>query len=152
MNRRELEIEELIEETVQALGCSVWGVDYAPAGKRSQLRIYIDNPDGVTIEHCEQVSHHVSDLLDVADIIRDAYRLEVSSPGMDRVLFKPDHYEAFKGHQVDVRLNVPLDGRRKVLGVLAGMEDGHVVVQQDEDEYLLPIESIARTRIVPTFE
>ena len=152
MNRREREIEELISETVEALGCSVWGVDYAPAGKRSQLRIFIDHPEGVTIEHCEQVSHHVSDLLDVADIIRDAYRLEVSSPGMDRVLFKPEQYQAFAGHQVEVRLNVPFEGKRKVTGLLAGLEDGHAVVQQEDEEFLLPVESIARTRIVPVFD
>ncbi len=152
MNRREREIEELISDTVASLDCTVWGVEYNPSNKRAAMRIYIDREDGIGIEHCEQVSRHVSDLLDVADIVSDAYRLEVSSPGFDRVLFKPEQYEAYVGSQVDIRLNVPFDGRRRFLGVLAGVEDGQAVVQVDGEEFVLPIEGIQRARIVPVFE
>ncbi|MCR9279298.1 MAG: ribosome maturation factor RimP [Pseudomonadaceae bacterium] len=152
MNRREREIEELISDTVASLDCEVWGVEYNPSNKRAAMKIYIDREDGISIEHCEQVSRHVSDLLDVADIVSDAYRLEVSSPGFDRVLFKPEQYEAFVGSQVDLRLNVPFEGRRRFIGLLAGVEDGQAVVQVDDEEFVLPIEGVQRARIVPVFE
>lgn len=152
MNRREREIEELISDTVASLDCVVWGVEYNPSNKRAAMRIYIDREDGISIEHCEAVSRHVSDLLDVADIVSDAYRLEVSSPGFDRVLFKPEHYEQYVGSQVDIRLNVPFENRRRFLGVLAGVEDGQAIVQVDDEEFVLPIEGIQRARIVPVFE
>ena len=114
--------------------------------------LYIDNEEGVSVEHCERVSRRVSDVLDVEEVLRGAYTLEVSSPGMDRILFKPEQYKRCTGSEIEVRLNYPIEGSKRIRGVLAGLEDGDAVVRAGEDEYLLPLENVARARIVPRFD
>lgn len=166
MTNKELEIEALLAPTVRALGCDIWGVEYRPRGRSSTLKLFIDAPDGVTIDDCERVSSQVSALLDVEDPIVEAYDLEVSSPGLDRTLFKPEQYAASVGERVDVRLAFPFEGRRRFEGCLVGVEDGSVVVRTDDApaadggdsddsddaaEYLLPLEQIQRARIVPAY-
>lgn len=149
---KEQELAALLASTVQGLGCEIWGLEYRPWGRRrATLKLFIDAPGGVTIEHCERVSRQVSALLDVEDPIASAYRLEVSSPGLDRALFSRAHYQASIGEQVDVRLALPVEGRRRVEGQLVGIEDDEVVVRDGEHEYLLPFGHILRARIVPSF-
>jgi ribosome maturation factor RimP len=92
-------------------------------------------------------------VMDVEDPISGNYTLEVSSPGMDRPLYKLDHYRRFIGSQVELRLRMPLDGQRKWRGLLAGVEGDEVVLRVDgENEYLLPIDSIDKAHIIPQFE
>jgi ribosome maturation factor RimP len=152
LNNKELQIEELITPTIEALDAQVWGVEYLSQGKYSLLRIYIEREDGVSVDLCAEASRHVSDLLDVEEIMPEAYTLEVSSPGMDRLLFKPDQYLAHVGEKLDVRLSYPYEGRKKIVGLLAGIEDESVVLQLDSDEYLLPLENVQKARIVPVFD
>ncbi len=161
MNRREDQIETLLTPTVEALGCELWGLEFLSHGRHSKLRIYIERPEGVTVEDCERVSREVSDLLDVEDVLPGSYTLEVSSPGMDRILFKSAHFEANVGAVVDVRLNFPFEGRKHFVGVLAGLEDGEIVVRPggpggaeggDGEEYVLPLENVQRARLVPQFD
>ena len=133
------------------MGCAVWGVEYISQGKHSVLRVYIDGEDGINVDLCAEVSRHVSDLLDVEEIVPMAYTLEVSSPGMDRLLFKEAQYLASVGEQLEVRLNFPFEGRKKIIGLLAGVEDRNVVLQNADEEYLLPLENIQKARIVPNF-
>ena len=111
MNNKELQIEELISPSVEALDAVVWGVEYLSQGKYSVLRIYVERRARVSVDLCAEVSRHVSDLLDVEEILPEAYTLEVSSPGMDRLLFKSEHYLAHVGERVDVRLNY-LEGKK----------------------------------------
>ena len=151
MNNKELQIDELITPTVESLGCTVWGVEYISQGKHSVLRVYIDGDDGITVDLCAEVSRHVSDLLDVEEMMTVAYTLEVSSPGMDRLLFKEAQYLESIGEQLEIRLNFPFEGRKKITGLLAGVEDRSVVLQEAGDEYLLPLENIQKARIVPNF-
>jgi ribosome maturation factor RimP len=151
LNNKELQIDELITPTVEFLDCTVWGVEYISQGKHSVLRVYIDREDGINVDLCADVSRHVSDLLDVEEIMPTAYTLEVSSPGMDRLLFKEEQYLESIGEQLEVRLNFPFEGRKKIIGLLAGVEDRSVVLQEAEDEYLLPLENIQKARIVPNF-
>lgn len=142
--------------TVKSLDCEIWGVELMAQGRHSMLRIYIDRADGVSVDDCERVSRHVSDLLDVEDILKQSYTLEVSSPGMDRILFNVDQYAANVGEQVEVRLNYPFEGRRRIVGLLAGIENddahGDLVVQVDDEQYLLPLENVQRVRVVPQFD
>ena len=148
MTRKEQELEALLMPTVRALGCEIWGLEYRPRGHNSTLNLYIDSAEGVTIDDCERVSRQVSALLDVEDPIIHSYRLEVSSPGVDRVLFRREQYVANVGEQVDVRLAFPFDGRRRFAGRLAGLEGDDVVVQVEDHEILLPFEQIQRARVV----
>ncbi len=134
------------------MGLRVWGIEYLGQGKHSVLRIYIDRDEGVTIEDCETVSKQVSELLDVEGTLSASYTLEVSSPGMDRLLFKPEQYAESIGETVDVRLNYPFEGRRRVVGALTGLENDEVVVQVEDSEYLIPLSNVQRARIVPRFE
>ena len=152
LNRKEKQVEELLTPTVESLGCSIWGVEFLAQGKHTKLRLYIDREEGVNVDDCANVSRHVSDILDVEELISGVYTLEVSSPGMDRILFKESQFSDSVGEQVDVRLNFPFEGRRKFIGRLAGVQDSMAVVQIDEDEYLLPLENIQRARVIPVFD
>ena len=152
MNRRERQVEELLAPTVESLGCQIWGVEHLSQGKHSKLRLYIDKDGGVDVDNCAEVSRHVSDILDVEEFSNSAYTLEVSSPGLDRILFKQEQYETAVGLQVDVRLNFPFEGKKKFIGVLAGVEDENAVVQVEEEEFLLPLENIQKARLVPVFD
>jgi len=172
LNRRERQIEELIEPAVVAIGCRVWGVSYLSQGKHSVLRIYIEKPidskietdagleesqpeesqAGVTIDDCEKVSRQVGELLDIEETINGEYTLEVSSPGLDRELFRTEQYSQVVGEQLDVRLNYPFEGRKKFVGQLVGVEDNEAIIHIDGEEFLLPIETIQKARVVPTFD
>ena len=98
------------------------------------------------------MSRLVGDVLDVEELLTGGYTLEVSSPGMDRILFKPSQFEASVGETIDVRLNFPFEGRKRIEGVLTGLDDDEAIVQVEEDEFLLPLENVARARIVPRFD
>lgn len=151
MNNKELQIDELISPTVESLDCFVWGIEYINQGKQSVLRVFIDRLDGINVDLCAEVSRSVSDLLDVEEVMPSAYTLEVSSPGMDRLLFRESQYIESIGEKLEVRLNFPFEGRKKIVGLLAGLEDRSVLLQEAEEEYLLPLENIQKARIVPNF-
>ncbi|GAB2886313.1 ribosome maturation factor RimP [Microbulbifer echini] len=150
-SKREL-LEELLAPVVASLGCELWGIDYQTHGRNALLRIYIDSENGIGVDDCEKVSRQSSAVLDVEDPISGKYTLEVSSPGLDRPLYKLDHYTRFIGAQIEVRLRMPLDGQRKWRGLLAGVEGDEIVLRVDsENEYLLPIDSIEKANIIPQF-
>lgn len=149
---RQAEIEQLIAPVVTALDCELWGTELATRGRNSLLRIYIDREDGVSIEDCEAVSRRVGRLFDVEEPIAGNYTLEVSSPGMDRILFRIEQYAQYIGETVDVRLVRPFEGRRRLTGLLAGVDGDEVRVQVDDEEFVLPLEWIQRARVVPRFE
>ena len=138
--------------TVEGMGCEIWGVEFLSQGRHSKLRLYIDKADGVSIDDCAKVSRQVSDVLDVENMFTKGYTLEVSSPGMDRILFNAEQYESHVGETVDVRLNFPLEGKKRVVGLLAGVENAEAIVQADGEEYVLPLENVQRARIVPQFD
>jgi ribosome maturation factor RimP len=152
LNRKELQVEELLAPTVESLGCTIWGVEFLNQGKHTKLRLYIERDEGIDVDHCAAVSRHVSDILDVEEVISSAYTLEVSSPGMDRLLFKEEQFAQSAGEQVDIRLNFPFEGRKKFVGVLNGVQDSMAVVQIEDEEFLLPLENIQKARIVPVFD
>lgn len=146
------ELEALLAPVVASQQCELWGLEYAVHGRRSTLRVYIDTPQGVTLEDCERVSRQISAVLDVEDPITSAYTLEVSSPGLDRPLYTASQFERYAGSRVSVRLRAPYEGRRRFNGLLKGLDDGDVVVQVEDTEYLLPLESIEKANVVPTFD
>ncbi len=145
------QLRDLIKPVVEALDCELWGIEYFSQGKHSTLRIYIDSESGIGLEECEKVSRQVGSVLDVEDPIAGEYTLEVSSPGVDRPLYTLEQFERYIGERVNVRLRVPFEGRRKFSGVLTGVEGQDVLVAVDNEEYLLPIESIDKANIVPRF-
>ena len=142
-------IQTLLEPTVEALGFELWGLEHLVQGRRSVLRLYIDGENGVTVDDCAAVSRHVSSVLDVEDPISGEYTLEVSSPGVDRLLFRPEHYLAYVGEWIELRMRVPFEGRRKFKGTLKGVEGEDVVVQIEDEEFLLPLDTIDRAQVKP---
>jgi ribosome maturation factor RimP len=151
MPRESAELRKLIEPAVTALGFELVGVEFI-SGRRGLLRVYIDGEGGISVDDCQAVSHQVSGLLDVEDPIPGQYSLEVSSPGLDRPLFRHADFERFAGAEVRVRLVAPLDGRRKFRGVLLGVREGKVVVQSEQQELVVALDEIAEARLVPDYE
>jgi len=143
------QIQQLLESTVEAMGFELWGVEFLSQGRHSLLRVYIDGENGVNIDDCAAVSEQVSGVLDVEDPVPGEYTLEVSSPGMDRLLFKLDQYPAYVGEELELRLRSPFEGRRKFRGILKGIEGEDVVLQVEDHEYLLPHDAIEKARIRP---
>jgi ribosome maturation factor RimP len=134
------------------MGCRLWGVEFLSQGRHGLLRVFIDREEGITVEDCEKVSRQIGVLLDVEDPMPGPYTLEVSSPGMDRRLFEAEQYEEYKGAKVKIRLRTNFEGRRNFTGRLMGIEDGDLVLQVDEDELVLPLESVDRASVVPEFD
>lgn len=143
----------LIRPVVEGLGHELWGLEYRVQRTSALLRIFIDGPEGVTLDHCAAVSDQVSGVLDVEDPIPVPYRLEVSSPGMDRPLFEADHYRRYPGARVRVRTGWPVEGRRNFKGLIESVEDEAVVLALDDEEgsVRIPLESVSRARLVPSF-
>ena len=152
MNQTEQRIGGLLAPAAAAFGCALWGVEYLSAGKRSRLRVYIDKPSGVSIGDCEKVSREAGDILDLESPIEQGYDLEVSSPGLDRILFNAEQYADSIGETIEVRLNFPLEGRRRFVGLLSAVEDAQVSLRIEDAEYLLPLENVQRARVVPRFD
>lgn len=150
MRQDPFNLRDLLEPAVVALGCELVGIEYHPSGRHSLLRVYIDKPEGVTVDDCSAVSYQVSGLLDVEDPIPGQYTLEVSSPGLDRPLFLARDFERFAGQQVKVRMRFPIEGQRNFLGLLCGLQEQQVVIEeQDGKRVSLPLEQIEQARLVP---
>jgi len=141
-------IQEIVEPVVESLGYELVGIEFLRQGKHGLLRVYIDTENGVTVDDCGKVSHQLSGVLDVEDVIKGQYRLEVSSPGLDRPLFKLAHFERFAGHKARLTLATPIEGQRKFKGVLQGVEDGKVIVNVGENELVLSISAIDKANLI----
>lgn len=138
----------MLEPVLNSLGYDLVDLDFR-AGRNGLLRIYIDHDPPVTLTDCELVSEQVGAFLDVEDPLPANYVLEVSSPGADRRLRTPAHFEGFIGHRVRVELAVPRDGRRRFQGVLTGFHDDCIEMQVDDDEFAFPLRDVAQARLVP---
>ena len=141
-------VTQLIEPTVQALDLELWGVEHASQGKYSVLRIFIEREAGVTIDDCERVSRQASAIFDVEEPIAGEYTLEVSSPGIDRLLFTPQQFQRYRGEEVSVRMRTPVDGRRKFKGTLTNVVDDIIHIQVDGSDFELPHGDIEKANIV----
>ncbi|MEP5763413.1 MAG: ribosome maturation factor RimP [Halieaceae bacterium] len=149
MASREEKMQALLVPTVEALGFELWGLEYLSQGRHTLLRLFIDGENGITVDNCAEVSRHVGAILDVEDPISGDYTLEVSSPGVDRLLFQLEQYALYIGEWIELRLRVPFEGRRKFKGTLKGIEGEEVIVQVDDHEFVLPHSAIERAQVKP---
>lgn len=147
-------VEEILTDFLNEEGYELYNTEFIKEGKDWFLRVYIDKPEEgyIGTEDCEKVSRYLSDKLDEADPIDKVYYLEVSSPGMDRVLAKPEHYVKYAGKEVDVKLYKGKDGTKNISGILK-YSDGEqvVVVDATGKEWNLTLDEIARTRLAVVF-
>jgi ribosome maturation factor RimP len=151
LNGMALTIEHLhsmLEPGAEALGLELVAVEMA--GRDSNiLRVYINSPDGISIDNCAAASRQFSAILDVEDPIAGKFNLEVSSPGSDRPLVKEAHFQEVLGETVKIRTKWPIQGRRRFTGVLTDFTDDAALVDVDGEVYELPCEDMERARLVP---
>ncbi|MGJ8670829.1 MAG: ribosome maturation factor RimP [Oceanococcus sp.] len=145
-------LQDKLEPAVVGLGYDLLCVELQSTGVDAVLRVYIDSPNGIGVEDCVAVSREISALLDVDDPIDSAYRLEVSSPGMDRPLVKPQHFIEYIGRDAKLRLRIPHEGRRNFRGKLLACDENTVSVEVDGERFDLPFVDIERARLVAVFD
>jgi ribosome maturation factor RimP len=146
-------LQAMLEPLVESLGYELVLLEFSPHKGSAMVRLFIDAPGGITLDDCEKVSREVEGVLDVEDPIPQNYRLEVSSPGLDRPLVKPAHFERFAGSVAKVQLVAPRNNRRKFQGVLKGLKDGRVVLDTaDAGTVEFGLDEIERARLVPDYE
>jgi len=147
----------LIEPLLARLGYELVELEYAAGRSQAVVRIFIDKPaakegegqerQGITVDDCERASREVAALLDVDDPIPTAYTLEVSSPGFDRLLRTPAHFERFVGSRVFVELKVPRAGRRRYTGMLQAASATGIELEVDKQKVAIPYDEIGRARL-----
>lgn len=143
--------EELLQPIAQAAGVSIYDVEYVKEGSDWYLRAYIDKPGGVDINDCETVSRALSDRLDEADFIEEAYILEVSSPGLGRTLKKDKHLQYSIGEAVELRTYKPIDGQKEFEGILTAFDKETLTIETDNAPKVFARNEIARIALAFDF-
>jgi len=138
----------MLRPAVEEVGKELLGIEYISAGNNSVLRLFIDHENGIDVDDCAEVSRQVGAILDVEDPINSEFNLEVSSPGLDRPLFDKPHYEAVIGEIIEVKLSIPLNGRRKFKGVLVAIANDTLIVTVDGEDYDLVLGNIVKANLV----
>ena len=138
----------LIEPVINAMGYQLWGIEYLGQGKHSILRVYLDKKDGVGIDDCAQASKQISSLLDVEDPITSEYTLEVSSPGLDRLLFNLEQFQEYAGYHAKLRLTESFEGQRNFTGQIKAVKNDEVVLIIGDEEFALPYELIEKANLI----
>lgn len=130
-------VEQLITPRIESLGYNVYDVQYAKEGKDYFLRIFIDRENGIDLNDCEKVNNEINDILDEADYIKEQYFLEISSPGIERILRKDKHLENAIGKQVEIKLFGKLeieDGKKEYIGTLKSFDNEAIYIEEIENE------------------
>lgn len=142
-------LEKLIEPVVRGLGYDYVGLQLFPQGKHSIIKLYIDKPGGVTLDDCSQVSRQVMAVLEVEAEEMAQYNLEVSSPGLDRILFTAEQFKQYLGKKVSVHLNVAMNGQRNFNGSLKDVQDSVIVIESNGALIPLSFADIHEARLMP---
>lgn len=142
---------KIVEPVVEGMGYELVGVELMRHGRDCTLRVYIDKPAGVNLDDCAAVSHQLSGVMDVEDPIQLPYRLEVSSPGLDRVLKKTSDFERFAGERAQVKLRVPVENRKNFLGILRGLESESLLIECDGVIHKIALSNVDKARLAPEF-
>ena len=141
-------VTELIEPGLLADGLELVDVEFKKEGKNWILRIYIDREGGVTLADCQKVSRLAGDLIEVEEVIEPVYTLEVSSPGLNRVLKKEKDFLKYSGKKIYVQCHAPMDGRKKFTGILTGFIDQSIHIELDGQHYTIPLNLVAKENLV----
>ncbi|GAA5140217.1 ribosome maturation factor RimP [Thalassotalea piscium] len=152
MAKFEHKLTDMLRPAVEEVGKELLGVEFISAGKHSILRIFIDHENGINVDDCAEVSRQVGAILDVEDPISTEYSLEISSPGLDRPLFDLPHFQEVVGETINVKVSMPLNGRRKFKGKLVSIENDTLIIKVDGEEYELVFSNIDKANLVPNFE
>lgn len=142
-------IEETVESALAQDAFELVDMNYVQEGGRWILRFFVDKHGGINLDDCQRVSEKIGSILDAAEMMTHSYSLEVSSPGLDRILKKEKDFERFSGHRVKVRLKKAQNGRRKFQGYLRGTEDDSLVLESGDSTIRLRLASIEEARLDP---
>lgn len=149
-NNIETKVQNLLEKIIENLGYELYDVRYEKERKDYYLRIIIDKPEGIDINDCEKVNNEINDILDKADYIKEQYFLEVSSPGLERVLRKEKHFLSQIGNEVSVKLFKPINKQKELVGILQEYNNDEIVLKQENELIKISLKDIALVKT--TFE
>lgn len=145
----EEKVEKLVEPIIEKIGYELYDVEYAKEGKNYFLRIFIDNQKGIDLNDCEKVNDAITDILDEENYIKEQYFLEVSSPGIERVLRKDKHLEQNIGEEINIKLfKKDENGKKEYLGKLKEFDDLKIVIKQEENEIQVERKNISQIKTV----
>ena len=139
----------LLKPVVESLGVELWELEYSAGRGNALLRVYIDSPEGISLDDCERVSRAVSEVLDAEDPVPGHYTLEVSSPGLERPLRTAGHFARFVGETVSVETVQAIEGRRRFKGALTAAGADTVEVEVDGKRWTLPLGGIRKAHLAP---
>ena len=148
MAKFEQKLTDMLRPAVEETGKELLGIEFISAGNNSVLRLFIDHENGINVDDCAEVSRQVGAILDVEDPISSEYNLEVSSPGIDKPLFEMAHFQTVIGETINVKLSMPLNGRRKFKGTLVAIENDTLIVEVDGIEHELIINNVDKANLV----
>lgn len=143
------QLQSIIASALEAVGYELVGCEHLRQGGHSLLRVYIDQPSGVTADDCAKASRQIGSVLDVEDVIPGSYVLEVSSPGLDRPLYTKEHYQRFIGRTIKLRLRVPEENQRQFSGVLAELNGDKITLQTTAGPREFGLSKIEKANVVP---
>uniref|UniRef100_A0A7C4AA38 Ribosome maturation factor RimP n=1 Tax=Fundidesulfovibrio putealis TaxID=270496 RepID=A0A7C4AA38_9BACT len=147
-----LRIRQLAEPFIESLGLGLWGMEIIGGAGRPTLRLFLDGPQGVDVEHCAQVSRQLAVALEVEDLFPGAYNLEVSSPGLERRFFDISQLPPYIGRELDVTLNAPLGGRKRFKGAFTALDGRTLHMICEGAPVSFAWDDVARARLVHVFE
>lgn len=149
MNReKRQQFNQIIQPVVEGLGFEYVGCDYVTQGHSALLRVYVDSPTGISVDSCTLISRQLSGVLDVEDIIRGRYRLEVSSPGLERPLFTLNHFQQFIGKRARIKMSIPQEGQSNFTGNIVAVQDDNILLLTENGEVTLPFAAVAKASLV----
>ena len=148
MSSIEEKIEKLVETKITNLGYELYDVQYVKEGKDYFLRIFIDKPKRISLEDCEKVNNEITDLLDTADYIKQQYFLEVSSPGIERILRKEKHLNDNIGETIEIKLFKPINKKKEIIGVLKQFDENTIVVLTNDEQIEISRRDISQIKKV----
>lgn len=145
----EEKVTNLVEPIIEKIGYELYDVEYAKEGKNYFLRIFIDSEKGIDLNDCEKVNDAITDILDTENYIKDQYFLEISSPGIERVLRKDKHLEKNIGTDINVKLfKKDENGKKEYLGKLKEYNQNEIVIEQEENEIKIERKNISQIKTV----
>ena len=125
-------VESLLKEKIEAIGYELYDVEYSKEGKNYFLRIFIDKTEGIDLNDCEKVNNEIYDILDEADYIKEQYFLEVSSPGIERIIRKEKHLKKYIGHEINIKLfKKDKNGNKEYQGILKAFDQENIELEEN---------------------
>ena len=147
MSKAEETVEKIADNLAEELGCEIADVEFVKEGSEWFLRVFVDREGGVDLDFCELFSRRLSEVLDENDPITQAYRLEVSSPGIERPLKKEKDFVRFSGEKIKISLFEAINGQKQLIGTLLGFDNGEISLECEDTTYTIALKNISKANL-----